>query len=133
MGSGTLPQAESETGTSTLVVGATRVRIEKKASKLRSISYEPDRLTARRSANQDGVVLRYLSPVQTLLTKSRTGPFLYDSESVPTLSATRTIGTSGSLYINDPRTGSRSEERRVGKECGSRCRYRWSPNKQKKK
>src|SRR3546814_7703801 len=77
-------------------------------SKLRSISYEPDRLTARRSANQDGVVLRYLSPVQTLLTKSRTGPFLYDSESVPTLSATRTIGTSGSLYINDPRTESPS-------------------------
>src|SRR3546814_3524407 len=24
-------------------------------------------------------------------------------------------------------TGSRSEERRVGKECVSTCRYRWSP------
>src|SRR3546814_8128988 len=24
--------------------------------------------------------------------------------------------------------GSRSEERRVGKECVSTCRYRWSPN-----
>src|SRR3546814_17256946 len=88
----------------------------KKASKLRSISYEPDRLTARRSANQDGVVLRYLSPVQTLLTKSRTGPFLYDSESVPTLSATRPIGTSG-----------RSEESRVGTGCVSTCRSRGWP------
>src|SRR3546814_9263812 len=25
------------------------------------------------------------------------------------------------------RSGSRSEERRVGKECGSTCRSRWSP------
>src|SRR3546814_11280796 len=69
----------------TLSVGATRLRIEKKASKLRSISYESDRLTVRRPANQDGVALRYLSPVQTLLTKSRPGPFLYVRESVPRL------------------------------------------------
>src|SRR3546814_10188659 len=27
----------------------------------------------------------------------------------------------------------RSEERRVGKECVSTCRYRWSPSQQKKK
>src|SRR3546814_20484447 len=27
----------------------------------------------------------------------------------------------------------RSEERRVGKECVSTCRYRWSPDHQKKK
>src|SRR3546814_11526126 len=26
----------------------------------------------------------------------------------------------------DARENRRSEERRVGKECGSRCRYRWS-------
>src|SRR3546814_15845662 len=25
-------------------------------------------------------------------------------------------------------SGARSEERRVGKECGSTCRYRWSPD-----
>src|SRR3546814_11203593 len=29
--------------------------------------------------------------------------------------------------------GVRSEERRVGKECVSRCRSRWSPNHKKKK
>src|SRR3546814_12451532 len=34
-----------------------------------------------------------------------------------------------SLNVN----GSRSEERRVGKECVSTCRYRWSPAQQKKK
>src|SRR3546814_14389511 len=27
----------------------------------------------------------------------------------------------------------RSEERRVGKECGSTCRYRWSPDHKKQK
>src|SRR3546814_18242904 len=27
----------------------------------------------------------------------------------------------------------RSEERRVGKECGSKCRYRWSTDHKKKK
>src|SRR3546814_11509564 len=31
------------------------------------------------------------------------------------------------------RSASRSEERRVGKECGSTCRYRWSPYQYKKK
>src|SRR3546814_12217231 len=29
--------------------------------------------------------------------------------------------------------GARSEERRVGKECGSTCRSRWSPDHKKKK
>src|SRR3546814_13728377 len=29
-------------------------------------------------------------------------------------------------------TNQRSEERRVGQECGSTCRYRWSPYHQKK-
>src|SRR3546814_20323124 len=32
--------------------------------------------------------------------------------------------------LKDP---ARSEERRVGKECGSTCRYRWSPYPQTKK
>src|SRR3546814_12621199 len=30
-------------------------------------------------------------------------------------------------------TGDRSDERRVGKECVSTCRYRWSPYPSKKK
>src|SRR3546814_14980374 len=31
------------------------------------------------------------------------------------------------------RAGERSEERRVGKECVSTCRFRWSPEYEKKK
>src|SRR3546814_12583381 len=31
------------------------------------------------------------------------------------------------LYAEDPAKGFRSEERRVGKECVSTCRSRWSP------
>src|SRR3546814_11884922 len=31
------------------------------------------------------------------------------------------------------RDAGRSEERRVGKECVSTCRYRWSPDHEKKK
>src|SRR3546814_14297783 len=34
---------------------------------------------------------------------------------------------------NKPRTSGRSEERRVGKECVSRCRSRWSPYHYKNK
>src|SRR3546814_11655202 len=33
----------------------------------------------------------------------------------------------------DPRAINRSEERRVGTECVSTCRYRWSPYHSKKK
>src|SRR3546814_4088128 len=37
---------------------------------------------------------------------------------------------SGGLAIADPLARKpRSEERRVGKECVSKCRYRWSPAK----
>src|SRR3546814_14447622 len=35
--------------------------------------------------------------------------------------------------IEDPAAVARSEERRVGKECVSTCRYRWSPYHHKKK
>ena len=31
------------------------------------------------------------------------------------------------LYYNEDLSLSRSEERRVGKECASMCRSRWSP------
>ena len=33
----------------------------------------------------------------------------------------------GLLLYGDPGLGKRSEERRVGKECESECRSRWSP------
>src|SRR3546814_3182394 len=33
----------------------------------------------------------------------------------------------GDHPLAEPLVGSRSEERRVGKECVSTCRYRWSP------
>src|SRR3546814_10292577 len=36
----------------------------------------------------------------------------------------------GINYRSDPE---RSEQRRVGKECGSTCRSRWSPHPEKKK
>src|SRR3546814_13077326 len=35
--------------------------------------------------------------------------------------------TTGWLFISQSRPGERSEERRVGKECGGTCRSRWSP------
>src|SRR3546814_11611173 len=38
----------------------------------------------------------------------------------------------GSLAMA-PASGQRSEVRRVGQECGSPCRYRWSPSHYKKK
>src|SRR3546814_14467725 len=36
-------------------------------------------------------------------------------------------------FISGDKTGSRSEERRVGKECVSTCRSRWSPYHEKNK
>src|SRR3546814_15598353 len=32
------------------------------------------------------------------------------------------------VLLTDQPIWRRSEERRVGKECGSKCRFRWSPN-----
>src|SRR3546814_4823077 len=51
------------------------------------------------------------------------------------LTVTRTAGlpaasvslTAMSLAYDSPTARVRSEERRVGKECVSTCRYRWSP------
>src|SRR3546814_17508950 len=39
----------------------------------------------------------------------------------------------GFPYLRSCASGPRSEERRVGKECGSTCRSRWSPYHSKKK
>ena len=33
----------------------------------------------------------------------------------------------GNVYVNSVLQNNRSEERRVGKECGQMCRSRWSP------
>src|SRR3546814_11546709 len=62
---------------------------------------------------------------------------------VPDLRSRRALyqsrGTVAEIAINDSedaeltRIRRRSEERRVGKECGSTCRYRWSPSHLKKK
>src|SRR3546814_18446676 len=41
--------------------------------------------------------------------------------------------TDEALLAHDDVTEARSEERRVGKECVSRCRSRWSPVTSKKK
>src|SRR3546814_12766644 len=41
--------------------------------------------------------------------------------------------TGASPDAGRPRGSTRSEERRVGKECVSTCRYRWSPYNKKKK
>src|SRR3546814_15839548 len=50
-----------------------------------------------------------------------------DNESV----THRLISGGGSFTVN--LWAARSEERRVGKECVSTCRSRWSPNHKKKK
>src|SRR3546814_15432491 len=42
-------------------------------------------------------------------------------------------GRSGFAHGHEPLVGQRSEERRVGKECVSKCRSRWSPNHSIKK
>src|SRR3546814_20984450 len=45
----------------------------------------------------------------------------------------RTLVGGGDAGAADKRLGKRSEERRVGKECVSTCRSRWSPYHSKKK
>src|SRR3546814_13021570 len=39
----------------------------------------------------------------------------------------------GQAYLDREESLKRSAERRVGKECVSTCRYRWSPSNEKKK
>src|SRR3546814_17752652 len=43
------------------------------------------------------------------------------------LPRTYEVVTKGRIISQDGETSPRSEERRVGKECVSKCRYRWSP------
>src|SRR3546814_3887528 len=55
---------------------------------------------------------------------------------VPWLAAARRLPAEDAVALDDPGCASRSEERRVGKECVSTCRSRWSPyhlNKKDKK
>src|SRR3546814_11643196 len=52
----------------------------------------------------------------------------------PGLDGTRaTVASATAFGQHQCGTPSRSEERRVGKECGSTCRSRWSPYHSKKK
>src|SRR3546814_19701767 len=43
------------------------------------------------------------------------------------------VGADETVIFGGQVGGQRSEERRVGKECVSTCRYRWSPDAEKKK
>src|SRR3546814_19707144 len=47
--------------------------------------------------------------------------------------AFRRLGSGWAIFVEAQRHGPRSEERRVGKECVSTCRYRWWPFHTKKK
>src|SRR3546814_17855355 len=46
--------------------------------------------------------------------------------------ASRSVASLPSTLLKPRSKASRSEERRVGKECVSTCRYRWSPYHSKK-
>src|SRR3546814_7712991 len=50
----------------------------------------------------------------------KTGQQVFES----TCTACHTAGVAGATKNGDTRT----EERRVGKECGHKCRFRWSPS-----
>src|SRR3546814_15389166 len=63
------------------------------------------------------------------LKTSTIGPFAH-SITAGTSSATTSLASDGSSASAARR---RSEERRVGNECVSTCRYRWSPYHSKKK
>src|SRR3546814_14946785 len=66
------------------------------------------------------------------VTRVRDGTVAYTGTS---LSAEKIDGLSLSVDTSAgaPQAGDRSEERRVGKECVSTCRSRWSPYHSKKK
>src|SRR3546814_21144887 len=53
-------------------------------------------------------------------------------EALESLAAAKDVFTKGDVFTAD-QIDRRSEERRVGKECVSTCRYRWSPYHEKKK
>src|SRR3546814_14433587 len=61
----------------------------------------------------------------TLLLRRLTLP--EDADRLPRASETLLTQIISGFEIGDERTSARSEERRVGKECVSTCRSRWSP------
>src|SRR3546814_10971669 len=76
---------------------------------------------------------RKAEPARVLIYKKRTGELVTRDDpegrrtvfrKLPKLGRGRWIAI-GRLDIN---TSGRSEERRVGKECVSKCRYRWPPD-----
>src|SRR3546814_14866844 len=56
-----------------------------------------------------------------------------DAASEAKAAAAQADATRDSVLISAAAKGARSEERRVGKECVSTCRSRWSPYHKKKK
>src|SRR3546814_17269645 len=52
---------------------------------------------------------------------------------VPLLKTSRSCARTWANASARPGNGLRSEESRVGKECGSTCRTRWSPDNKKQK
>src|SRR3546814_12740656 len=65
------------------------------------------------------------------------GNIIADGDSVITIKDLKVKGAGQTLrkgtvikavrLTGDPQEIDRAEERRVGKECGRKCRYRWSP------
>src|SRR3546814_16662523 len=83
----------------------------------RRVGGEAERLVADKVADMVGAARR----------RSRFGAMVAHRRQVHPDARTARHGT------NDARIGERSEERRVGKECVSTCRSRWSPYHTKKK
>src|SRR5256885_1816915 len=66
---------------------------------------------------------RYGSEIPTLAKDARVGIAKHSSVAARSLSQTPRSGCQGEWHYGSGRNGTRSEERRVGKEC----RSRWSP------
>src|SRR3546814_15514704 len=75
----------------------------------------------------DGMIRDHFGDEVICLGKSRVGPkgVMRDAHFAPPSCATRISRACASIAA---RAAVRSEERRVGKECVSTCRSRWSPD-----
>src|SRR3546814_16900700 len=93
----------SDVCSSDLPVGARRFAVD------RVVEHRGDRIAARVREVEE-------------MPGHRTTPFPFMSSEVETRS-----GTPGARPSTMVGTNGRSEERRVGKECVSKCRYRWWP------
>src|SRR3546814_18412760 len=61
--------------------------------------------------------------------------WMTDQRGLPFIDAVKELAQAAGMEMPapDPRAAERSEERRVGKECVSTCRSRWSPYHYKQK